>query len=295
MITMIGLAVGIDYSLFIVSRYREERKKGFAEARGDRRARRRRRAGGVLQRDDRRARAARHAHHPGHDLPQPRPAARSSSTLAAIAASMTLLPAILGLLGDRINWPRLSQACRGWTPRTTPRAGSGTGSPARVMAQPVVFLVASVLILGTLGCVLLPAPPGDVPEREPAAGGVPVEAGVPHARAGVRLRRADRPGADRDHGRRRRPRRSQAAHRASSSSGDRRRRRPSRTRPSRRQSEDGSALAGLGVLRGRPAHRRRVPGRSATCATRSCPRRSRASRASTVLVGGNTGVLHATS
>ncbi len=28
MITMIGLAVGIDYSLFIVSRYREERARG---------------------------------------------------------------------------------------------------------------------------------------------------------------------------------------------------------------------------------------------------------------------------
>ena len=28
MITMIGLAVGIDYSLFIVSRYREERIRG---------------------------------------------------------------------------------------------------------------------------------------------------------------------------------------------------------------------------------------------------------------------------
>ena len=27
---MVGMAVGIDYSLFIVSRYREERKKGFA-------------------------------------------------------------------------------------------------------------------------------------------------------------------------------------------------------------------------------------------------------------------------
>jgi RND superfamily putative drug exporter len=29
MVSMIGLAVGIDYSLFIVSRYREERKKGY--------------------------------------------------------------------------------------------------------------------------------------------------------------------------------------------------------------------------------------------------------------------------
>ena len=42
MVTMIGLAVGIDYSLFIVSRYREERKKGFAklDAIGAARARR---------------------------------------------------------------------------------------------------------------------------------------------------------------------------------------------------------------------------------------------------------------
>ena len=32
MITMIGLAVGIDYSLFIVSRYREERQKGFEKS-----------------------------------------------------------------------------------------------------------------------------------------------------------------------------------------------------------------------------------------------------------------------
>lgn len=28
-ITMIGLAVGIDYSLFVLSRYREERSQGF--------------------------------------------------------------------------------------------------------------------------------------------------------------------------------------------------------------------------------------------------------------------------
>src|ERR671919_140921 len=31
MVSMIGLVVGIDYSLFIVSRYREERKKGFTK------------------------------------------------------------------------------------------------------------------------------------------------------------------------------------------------------------------------------------------------------------------------
>ena len=31
MITMIGLAVGIDYALFIVERYREERRRGRAK------------------------------------------------------------------------------------------------------------------------------------------------------------------------------------------------------------------------------------------------------------------------
>ena len=36
MVTMIGLAVGIDYSLFIVSRYREERKKGSRSSRRSR-------------------------------------------------------------------------------------------------------------------------------------------------------------------------------------------------------------------------------------------------------------------
>ena len=31
MITMIGLAVGIDYALFVVERYREERRRGIAK------------------------------------------------------------------------------------------------------------------------------------------------------------------------------------------------------------------------------------------------------------------------
>ena len=44
-ITMIGLAVGIDYSLFIVSRYREERAEGLRQARCDRTAPAPRRAG----------------------------------------------------------------------------------------------------------------------------------------------------------------------------------------------------------------------------------------------------------
>jgi putative drug exporter of the RND superfamily len=108
MITMIGLAVGIDYSLFIVSRYREERKKGFVklEAIG---------AAGAT--------ADRAVFFSGLTvvlallgmLIIPTTIFRALAggailvTLAALAASMTLLPAILALLGDRIDWPWLSR------------------------------------------------------------------------------------------------------------------------------------------------------------------------------------------
>ena len=33
MITMIGLAVGVDYALFVVERYREERRRGVSKSR----------------------------------------------------------------------------------------------------------------------------------------------------------------------------------------------------------------------------------------------------------------------
>jgi len=52
MITMIGLAVGIDYSLFVVARYREERTNGRDKAEAIARAGGDRWAGGVLQRHD---------------------------------------------------------------------------------------------------------------------------------------------------------------------------------------------------------------------------------------------------
>src|SRR5262249_15580763 len=149
MVTMIGLAVGIDYSLFIVSRYREERKKGFAklDAIG---------ASGAT--------ANRAVFFSGMTVVLallgmmilPTTIFRSLATgailvtIAALAASMTLLPATLALLGDRINWPRLSKRARmdsAYDPR-----GGGWGRPTRrVMARPVVYLVVAVAILGGLG------------------------------------------------------------------------------------------------------------------------------------------------
>jgi uncharacterized membrane protein YdfJ with MMPL/SSD domain len=108
MVTMIGLAVGIDYSLFIVSRYREERGRGFARL--DAIA-----ASGAT--------ANRAVFFSGMTvvlallgmLIVPVTIFRALSggailvTLASLGASMTLLPALLGLLGDRTDWPWMSR------------------------------------------------------------------------------------------------------------------------------------------------------------------------------------------
>src|SRR3954454_4809074 len=64
MLTGMGLALGIDYSLFVVSRYREERGQGFSKEEAHRRDGQPRRA---LQRLDVRRRAARHVHRPDPD------------------------------------------------------------------------------------------------------------------------------------------------------------------------------------------------------------------------------------
>lgn len=141
MITMIGLAVGIDYSLFIVSRYREERGKGFekVDAIG--------RAG---------ATATRAVLFSGLTvvlalvgmLILPNTLFRSLGigailvVVAAVAASMTLLPAVLSLMGDRIDALRvrrrgsLDSESRLWDRVTR-----------MVMGRPVVSLVVSAGVL----------------------------------------------------------------------------------------------------------------------------------------------------
>jgi uncharacterized membrane protein YdfJ with MMPL/SSD domain len=149
MVTMIGLAVGIDYSLFIVSRYREERKKGFSKLEA---------IGGAG------ATANRAVFFSGLTVVLallgmfiiPTTIFRALAggailvTLASLAASMTLLPAIIAVLGDRINWPRLSKRAR-IDSEHDPKGGFWDRITRGVMARPVVFLVASVLVLGALG------------------------------------------------------------------------------------------------------------------------------------------------
>jgi RND superfamily putative drug exporter len=143
MITMMGLAVGIDYSLFVTSRYREERRRGLErldaiEAAG--------------------ATASRAVLFSGMTvvlalmgmLIIPTTIFRSLAAgaifvvVAAVVSSLTFLPALLGLLGDRINRLRI---------RRQPAAeADGVGGfwdkvTHAVMRRPVVSLAAGVLIL----------------------------------------------------------------------------------------------------------------------------------------------------
>ncbi len=130
MITMMGLAVGIDYSLFIVSRYREERTRGLEKVDAIATAG---------------ATAGRTVLFSGMTvvlalsglliLPesgfQSLGAGAILVVVAAVLASMTLLPAVLGLMGDKVNAIRIPFVQRRKVGgRPTPAAGSGTGPPA---------------------------------------------------------------------------------------------------------------------------------------------------------------------
>jgi RND superfamily putative drug exporter len=150
MITMIGLAVGIDYSLFVVQRFREERAKGLdvidaVERAGDS--------------------ATRAVFFSGMTvviallglLYMPDTVMRSLgigailAVVAAVAAALTLLPAVLRLLGDRVNKLRVP-----FVGGASYHEGGGRfwhAVSAKVTARPVV----SILLAG--GMLLAAAAP----------------------------------------------------------------------------------------------------------------------------------------
>ena len=142
MITMIGLAVGIDYSLFIVSRYREERLRGYEKVDAIERA------GGT---------ASRAVFFSGlivvlalsSMLIVPNTIFRSLGTgmivvvIVAVAAALTLLPAVLSLMGDRVNSLRVRRAATD----ADKRGGIWDRIGGAVTARPVVSIVLSVGVL----------------------------------------------------------------------------------------------------------------------------------------------------
>lgn len=146
MLGMMGLAVGVDYSLFVVSRYREERRAG-------------------RERDDAIAAAGATASRAvvfsgltvvialvGLFL-VPQTIFRSLAggailaVVVSVVAALTLLPALLRLLGDHIDALRLPVPRR-----RRPRRG---GIAERVARRPVASLLASGAILAALAAASL--------------------------------------------------------------------------------------------------------------------------------------------
>jgi RND superfamily putative drug exporter len=160
MITMIGLAVGIDYALFVVERFREERRHGLPKVEAIQIA------GGT---------AGKAVLFSGgtvvlalmgmflipitvfHSLA----AGAILAVLVAVLATQTFVPAILMLLGDRINWPRrrkyddpASIAAQQRYDAETIHRGFWGRVTQLVMRRPVATLVIAV---GLLVVLALPA------------------------------------------------------------------------------------------------------------------------------------------
>jgi RND superfamily putative drug exporter len=142
-ITMIGLAVGIDYSLFIVQRFREERARGREKIEAITTAG---------------ATASRTVFFSGMAvaialagmLIMPDPVFQSFAVgailvvAATVLAALTLLPAALSLLGDRVNWLTLPFIGRRGEAEST--GGVWGWTTKAVTARPVI----SVLVTGGL-------------------------------------------------------------------------------------------------------------------------------------------------
>jgi uncharacterized membrane protein YdfJ with MMPL/SSD domain len=154
MLSGMGLALGIDYSLFVVSRFREERSAGRDKV--DAIA-----AAGTT--------ASRAVLFSGVAfviamfglLIIPNTIFRSLATgailvgITSVLAALTLLPAVLSLLGDRVNSLRIPVIGRG-AERGTGAEGRFWGSIVRgVMRRPVVSLIVSVGVLLALALPLL--------------------------------------------------------------------------------------------------------------------------------------------
>ena len=149
MITMMGLAVGIDYSLFIVSRYREERARG-------------------LEKNEAIAKAGNTASRAvlfsgmtvvlalcsllifPMSIFQSMGVGAILVVIVTILASLTLLPAILSLLGDKVNAIRIPLIQRRKAGMDTKLSGGFWNWIAyTVMRRPVISLIVALALLVT--------------------------------------------------------------------------------------------------------------------------------------------------
>jgi putative drug exporter of the RND superfamily len=147
MVSMMGLAVAIDYSLFIVSRYREERRAGSVK---------------LAAIETAGATASRSVLFSGMTVVLallglmivPNSVFRSLASgailvvIAAVAAALTLLPALLALLGDRIERGRVFRRERA---RPAGRQTRWSRLASAVMRHPAGSVAAGVTVLVLLG------------------------------------------------------------------------------------------------------------------------------------------------
>jgi uncharacterized membrane protein YdfJ with MMPL/SSD domain len=149
MLTGMGLALGIDYSLFVVSRYREERRRGGTElaAIG---------ASGAT--------ASRAVLFSGTVfviamfgmLLVPSSIMRSLATgailvgIVSVVAALTLLPAVLGLLGDRVNALRIPLVGRRTLEASNPEGRFWGAIVRRVLRRPGMSAALSAGLLVAL-------------------------------------------------------------------------------------------------------------------------------------------------
>ena len=102
LVALVGLGIAIDYSLLMIFRFREEMDQGLCGRRRDRRDDAARRAVGDRLGHDRRDRPRQHAADPAavHPLDRDR---GLLIPLVCVLASITLTPALLRMLGPKIN------------------------------------------------------------------------------------------------------------------------------------------------------------------------------------------------
>ncbi len=155
--SMIGLAVGIDYALFLIERYREERRHGRTkhaaiEIAGSTAGKAVFFSGGTV------IVALLGLFLIPMSVFQSMATGAILAVLIAVLATQTFVPAMLSLLGDKIDWPRRRRydaaavAAQARYNRETIHAGFWGRMTKAVMGHPVAALVIAVAIL--LGAAL---------------------------------------------------------------------------------------------------------------------------------------------
>jgi RND superfamily putative drug exporter len=153
-ITMMGLAVGVDYSLFIISRYREERARGLAKI--DAIARTGATAGRAIMFSGLTVMIAMLGMVVAPvDVTISMGLGAILVVLTALGTGLVFLPAMLGLLGDRVNALRLPFLGRRRRTTGDDSEGSATGSGRSlwerlaysIMRRPLPYLLIAVAFL----------------------------------------------------------------------------------------------------------------------------------------------------